>query len=84
MFNKVKTVKPLDNLILLVTFENKDIKKYDVKPLFDMFPVFKSLNTIKGLFEQVKVDVGGYGVIWNDNIDLSCEELYENGKEILI
>lgn len=83
MFNRVKTVKPLENFILLVTFENKNIKEYDVKPLFDVFPSFKSLNTVKGLFEQVKVDVGGYGIIWNDEIDLSCDELYENGKETL-
>lgn len=83
MFNKVKAVKPLNNFFLLVTFENKNIKKYDVKPLFDIFPSFEALNTIKGLFEQVKVDVGGYGIIWNDDIDLSCDELYENGEEVL-
>ena len=35
-----------------------------------------------GLFEQVKVDAGGYGISWNDEIDLSCDELYHNGKVI--
>ncbi len=30
--------------------------------------------------EQVKVDAGVYGISWNDDIDLSCEELYQNGK----
>ncbi|WP_199647569.1 DUF2442 domain-containing protein [Peptoclostridium sp. AF21-18] len=29
----------------------------------------------------MKIDTGGYGIIWNDDIDLSCNELYENGKE---
>ena len=39
------------------------------------------LKNIDGLFDQVKVDVGGYGISWNDDLDLSCEELWINGKE---
>ena len=27
-----------------------------------------------------KGDMGGYGVSWNDNIDLSAEEIWERGK----
>ena len=34
------------------------------------------------LFEEVSVDQGGYGVSWNDDIDLSCDELFYEGKEI--
>lgn len=43
---------------------------------------FKALTSIQGLFEQVKVDAGGYGISWNDEIDLSCNELYENGERV--
>ena len=28
---------------------------------------------------MVEVDNGGYGISWNDDIDLSCDELFENG-----
>ncbi len=80
MFHKVKKVEPLDNYILKVTFEDGTIKHYDINPLFDKWSIFKSLKTIKGLFEQVKVDVGGYGISWNDEIDLSCNELWENSS----
>jgi hypothetical protein len=31
--------------------------------------------------EQVRVDTGGFGISWNDEIDLSCDELYDNGIE---
>lgn len=79
MFYKIKDVKPLENYKLLVTFENGEIKNYDVKPLFNKWAVFKDLLSIHGLFKQVKVDVGGYGISWNDDIDLSCNELYYNG-----
>ena len=37
---------------------------------------------IPGLFEQVKVDSGGYGISWNDELDLSCNELYYNGVTV--
>lgn len=82
MFYKVKHVQPLDNYKLLVTFEN-DIKKiYDVSQLFSKFDVFNQLRNIKGLFYQVKVDIGGFGISWNNEIDLSCNELWNNGTII--
>ena len=82
MFYKVRSVEPLEEYRLLVCFETGESKNYDVKPLFDKWEPFKDLVSIKGLFEQVKVDAGGYGISWNDDIDLSCNELYENGQII--
>lgn len=82
MFYKVSAVKPLPGYKLLVDFVNGKRKEYDVNPLFNRWAVFKELINTKGLFENVKVDVGGYGIIWNDDIDLSCNELYENGVAI--
>lgn len=81
MFHKVKSIVALSDYMLLVTFEDNVIKYYDVKPLFEKWIEFKNLENIKGLFEQVKVDIGGYGISWNDKIDLSCDELWVNGKE---
>ncbi len=80
MFYKVSAVKALDNFILLIIFENGEEKYYDVKTLFDKFPPFRDLENVEGLFKQVKVDNGGYGISWNDDIDLSCNELWINGK----
>ena len=79
MFYKIKSIKALPNYILRATFINGTIKYYDVKPLFDIWQPFKTLIYTKGLFELVKVDAGGYGISWNDDIDLSCNELWENG-----
>ena len=83
MFYKIKTVEPLDNFILYVTFENDVKKYYDLKLLFDKWHKFKELQNNKILFSNVKVDNGGYGVSWNEELDLSCNELWENGKEDL-
>ena len=79
MFYKVKDIKIIKKYVLEVLFENNIIKYYDVSLLFDKWAVFKNLENIEGLFEQVKVDKGGYGISWNDDIDLSCNELWENG-----
>ena len=83
MFYKIKTVEPLDNFILYVTFENDVKKYYDLKLLFDKWQDFKELQNNKKLFSNVKVDNGGYGISWNEELDLSCNELWENGKEDL-
>ena len=79
MFHKVKSVKPLPNYCLSVLFENGETKTYDVTPLFTKWEVFQTLKEVTGLFEQVKVDTGGYGISWNAEIDLACDELYFNG-----
>lgn len=84
MFNKVKEVKPLENYVLLVTFENGQIKHYDTKPLFHKYKHFADLQNITGLYRLVKVDAGGYGISWNDDIDISCNELYNNGVAVPI
>ena len=79
MFYKVREVSPRPNYDLLVSFMNGEKKLYAVAPLFHKWKPFEMLQSTKGLFEQVKVDAGGYGISWNDDIDLSCNELYHNG-----
>lgn len=79
MFYRVKEVKPLSDLILLVTFENSTVKRYDVKSLLNKFEAFRVFATSPALFNLVKVDQGGYGIVWNDELDISCNELWNNG-----
>lgn len=79
--HKVKSVIPKDKHRLSVIFQNGVEKEYDVRQLYPNFPQFHVFEHIEYLFEQVKVDVGGYGVSWNDELDLEAEELWENGIE---
>lgn len=78
MFHKVKEVYPLPDMRLSVIFANGATKVYDVVPLLSRFDAFKVLQD-PNVFGSVEVDVGGYGIVWNDDIDLSCDELWENG-----
>lgn len=79
MFHKIKDVTPLPKYKLFVQFSEGVMKVYDLKPLFERFPVFKKLKEDDELYANVYVDVGGHGIVWNDEIDLSSDELWENG-----
>ena len=81
MFHKIKNVFPLSDYRLSVQFFEGVTKIYDVKPLFERIPMFSELRK-NAEFEFVSVDVGGYGIIWNDDLDLSCDELWENGVQV--
>lgn len=82
MFHKVKCVNAMPNFCLNVQFCEGVTKVYDVKPLFEKWGAFKALENSPELFSAVEVDLGGYGVVWSDNLDLSCDELFENGKTV--
>ncbi|WP_304331975.1 DUF2442 domain-containing protein [Brachyspira innocens] len=75
IFHKIKNVKAMDNLILKITFENEEVRYYDVKRLISEHKEFEILKDIS-LFNLVKVDSGGYGISWNDELDISCNTLY--------
>lgn len=79
MFHKIKNVSPMPDFKLNVQFCEGVTKQYDIKPLFEKLPVFRSLEGNPQEFFCVSVDVGGYGVIWGDELDLSCDELWEHG-----
>lgn len=82
MFHKIKTVNALDNYRLSVQFAEGITKLYDVSQLFSNWTAFICLKDNPKLFNKVRVDVGGYGVIWNDDLDISCDELFANGEAI--
>lgn len=82
MFHKVKSVATLPDFKLSVQFSVGVMKLYDMKPLFERMPAFRYLKDKPEEFACVSVDVGGYGIIWNDDLDLSCDELWQNGTAV--
>ena len=82
MFHKMRAVHTLSDYRLYIQFSEGLTKIYDVKPLFTKWAAFKRLENEPELFNDVAVDTGGYGIVWNDELDLSCDELYENGKTV--
>ena len=66
---------------MLIRFRNGKQKVYDCNPLFSR-PEF-CLLVNPAFFQAVQVDAGGYGISWNDDIDLSEYELWTNGEPIV-
>lgn len=69
----------MENQCLWVVFDEGSEKLYDCTPLLAI-KAFEPLRQI-WLFNQVKVDAGGYGISWNDEIDLAESELWLNAVE---
>ena len=82
MFHKIKNVTALPDFRLSVRFCEGVTKLYDVTPLFTKWEMFSVLKDKPEVFATVEVDVGGYGVIWADDLDISCDELWENGVAV--
>ncbi len=82
MFHKVKAVNPLPGMQLSVQFAEGVTKLYNLQQIIEKYEQFKALEEDLNLFHNVKVDTGGYGIIWNDELDLSCDELFYNGESI--
>jgi len=75
MYLSVNKVKPLSDYRLELTFENKEIKIFDVKPYLNT-GLFKTLKD-NNYFKMVKVS---YDTIeWPNGVDLDPEVLYEKG-----
>ena len=75
---KIVDVNVSEGYLLVVRFDNNNIKNYDISKLFSdsRFEVLKD----KVLFKNVKVDAGGYGISWNDDVDISEYEIWTNGE----
>ena len=56
------------------------VKRYDILWLAKKFPQLNALKDRK-LFEQGKL-LGWGGVVWNDELDVSSETVYEDGKDV--
>ena len=76
MFHRIDKMTVESPTFLNVTFKDGAFCRYDVSPLMERHAdVFGSLrNPI--LFSQAKVAAGGYGVVWNADIDLCADDIY--------
>ncbi len=74
MYLSVKNVVPQADYTLLLTFENGEQRRFDVKPYLDM-GVFRELRDV-AVFNTVRVSFDT--VEWSNEADLDPEFLYRN------
>ncbi len=76
---RIKSVTPLKGKRLLVGFLNGIQKVYDCRQVLNL-DRFQLLQH-EAFFKAVRVDPGGRGVSWNNQMDLSEYEIWTNGVE---
>jgi hypothetical protein len=79
-YPKLKAVEPAPDKQLVMWFQNGVQKIYDCTHLLedDTFALLRQ----DAFFNAVKVDAGGYGISWNDDLDLSEAELWIHGHPV--
>ncbi len=79
----IEDVVPLENNKLLVFFSNGIIKICDINRIVDSkAPLRVLLDIYPQALEKVRLQVGGYGVYWDENMMISDSDLYESGKTV--
>jgi len=79
MYLAIKSVKPIPNYNLILTFENGEIRQFDMNPLLDT-GIFRELkdvakfNTVRICFDTIE---------WENEADLDPEILYKNSVAII-
>lgn len=77
-YPRIQSVTPGRGKTLLVSFENGARKVYDCTPLLGT-EAFRPLQD-EAIFRCAHADSHGYGVVWNDDIDLAESEIWINGR----
>lgn len=80
MFHKATKLKLKQGTKLDVKFQTGETKEYDMSLLFKKYPQLKALKNRK-LFLKAKL-TGAYLIIWNDDLDIDTETIYQEGKLI--
>lgn len=78
---KIVELKVLDNYRLLAVFSDGSVRKFDFKPLLKE-AVYKDLENT-ALFKMAKIDAGGYGISWNDFIDIDSNDIWVVGEPVI-
>ena len=63
-----------------MTFSDGKVKRYDMSALFGKYPQLEALKD-RTLFTSGKL-LGPYGIIWNDDLDVEAETVYEDGETV--
>ena len=80
MFHKAIELRFLEGTALEVTFLSGEVKRYDMCVLFSKYPQLKALED-RDLFLSGKL-IGAYGIIWNDDLDIETETIWEDGETV--
>ena len=73
-------VKFLDDVKFELTYQDGTIVRYDMSAMLSKYPQLEELRKDRELFTHGHLDPGGYGIIWNEDLDFDTTSIYEDGE----
>lgn len=80
MFHKAVDLQFKEATMLEVKFQDGIVKQYDMAQLFHKYPQLEALKD-RSLFTSGRL-MGSYGIMWNDDLDIEVETIYEEGNTV--
>jgi DNA-binding XRE family transcriptional regulator len=80
MFHKAIKLEYKEGTTLELTFQDGKVKRYDMSALFCKYPQLTALRD-RTLFTSGQL-LGPYGIVWNDDLDIEAETIYEDGETV--
>ena len=80
MFHKAIKLEYKEGTTLELTFQDGKVKRYDMSALFGKYPQLTALRD-RTLFTSGQL-LGPYGIVWNDDLDIEAETIYEDGMTV--
>ena len=74
---KIISAQVISDRTILIEFSDSEFKQYDISNLLNK-PMFTPLKN-PSFFKSFRIESGGYGLVWNEDIDISEYELWKNG-----
>ena len=79
---KIEDIAALPNTSLLVFFKNGMVHKCNLNEYFKNTERFSILSRHPDYFVRVRLQPGGYGIEWDENLMISYRTIYSMGKRI--
>lgn len=80
MFHKACHLDFKEGTCLEVLFQDGVTKRYDIGVLFEKYPQLRALEDRK-FFCSGHLS-GSSGIVWNDDLDIEAETIYEEGETV--
>ena len=81
MFVQAIYLKFCEGVTVEVAYIDGSIVRFDLSTMFSKYPQLKALED-RTLFESGHLDVGGYGIVWNDELDFDATSIYVSGEVV--
>ena len=79
---KVEDMILLEDTNVLVFFRNGVVKKCNIRSIVQGNKRFQVIINNVGLFANARIQSGGYGITWGQELDIADKVLYEVGEDV--